>query len=1315
MKGRIFALLAVVATALTALAVTGQAVAAGTVVAKPGGLADFSIKQAEASPTAVQREAVAGLGAHAVWDDLGTPSSMVRYGGYLSRDVSGDTAADAARSWLATNQEAFGLESLAGLELYSDSKLAFSDAHAVTFRQSFGGLPALDGGLITIGLKGSAASGWDVASASSSLSRESALQGTANLSAAQAYVQAADNVGEATSLLGVSDAKAGQGYTNLVVQGKQDLQRVKLGAYPTAGGAIPAYEVLTLDTQTAWPSAYKVIVDARDGSIISRSNLVDTFTKTPQGESVTEHDFSGSVGPTDGACDTPKGPYTVGPGVRALDGFAAATVPTNDVVLELYKGLPGPGNPPVVHADTLFSPEQFHYEPAGGVPPGDYYILVCDFDNAGTPGDPDTPWEEPRTYTGYLIEDDTPAPPAYTARWKVFPATPPLAAIDQYPWNHPSTDTRKVWCWKAAAGCDEVVGNTASRGPWDQDMRLNVPTFTTRGNNAKTALSWMNDTVPSLPQYMPTSTPNRDYSYPWTNEWNTTHCTIPPNGPTVPTSWDIDASVTNLFAMHNRLHDWSYYLGFTEQNWNSQDYNFGNTPIAQEHDPLLGDAQSGALVGTYDNANMITLPDGVSSVTNMYLWGPEQATFYPPCVDGDYDMGVIGHEFGHMIENRMIGKGANRNGFYAGAMGEAFGDLNGMEYLNENGYVPTGAENPYAAGTYDTGNKQHAIRDFGMNWPSTGAFPEPGVFPQIDPLNFSDVGFDTPGNEVHSDGEIWVAVNFDIRQALAAKYNATYPATDAALLKSCANGLVAPQYCPGNRRWFQLHYDSFLLDPTAPNMLVARNNILAADVLRFGGANQAEIWTAFAKRGFGSGAFSTTPPNSFNGSQTNSDTDPLPDFARPASAGANATVTFNVTAKEGSGTPAARIFVGHFESRVSPVADTDPATNPNPADQGGGINRDATAGFAPGTYEFLVMAPGYGAIRFRDTFTAGQVKTENIQMPVNWASANQGATATGDTAGTGTAAAANLRALIDDTENTTWSTEGTITGTGADNLSVEGKQVTVHLGGTGAKAVKHIQVSAMLNSPNNQRFTALRAFEVWACNGTGGKTCASDADFTKVYTSPANFFPGDSPRPTVATLILRGFDIPTTPATDLRLRVLTSQCTAPNTPYQGQQADPSFTGTTDCNSDVTPTSTWRFVRAAEFQAFTTSPTVNPPAATPPASPPPPPAAPPPPPAGTAAEPAGPAGQAGAASLRRSVGDGEDARGRGSLDQEPPLPCRNGPELDLAARREGSGHRAEPEGRSPHGRRLAGQPRGQQGCGSRTSRPALHGVAHSVDR
>ena len=58
---------------------------------------------------------------------------------------------------------------------------------------------------------------------------------------------------------------------------------------------------------------------------------------------------------------------------------------------------------------------------------------------------------------------------------------------------------------------------------------------------------------------------------------------------------------------------------------------------------------------------------------------------------------MIGHEYGHMIENRLIGKGAPF-GHHAGAMGESHGDLMAMEYLNENGFVPSATRTPTRSG-----------------------------------------------------------------------------------------------------------------------------------------------------------------------------------------------------------------------------------------------------------------------------------------------------------------------------------------------------------------------------------------------------------------------------------------------------------------------------------------------------------------------------------------------------------------------------------------------------------------------------------------
>ena len=201
---------------------------------------------------------------------------------------------------------------------------------------------------------------------------------------------------------------------------------------------------------------------------------------------------------------------------------------------------------------------------------------------------------------------------------------------------------------------------------------------------------------------MPSST-SRDYSFPWTNDWFTRDCEPTSGAPGA--TWDDSASVVNLFVQHNRMHDFAYYLGFTEQNWNAQDYNFGLTEKRQENDAVVGDSQSGGQTTTRDNANMSTLDDGFSSITNMYFWGPIAASFYAPCVDGDYDMSIIGHEYTHMIENRMIGKGSHRSGFHAGAMGESVADLDATEYLDENGFLPSDDAGRYVEGPYATGTR----------------------------------------------------------------------------------------------------------------------------------------------------------------------------------------------------------------------------------------------------------------------------------------------------------------------------------------------------------------------------------------------------------------------------------------------------------------------------------------------------------------------------------------------------------------------------------------------------------------------------------
>lgn len=272
-------------------------------------------------------------------------------------------------------------------------------------------------------------------------------------------------------------------------------------------------------------------------------------------------------------------------------------------------------------------------------------------------------------------------------------------------------------------------------------------------------------------------------------------------------------------------------------------------------------------------------------------------------------------------------------------------------------------------------------------------------------MNYSNYGYDVGGPEIHSDGEIWNAVAFDIRQNLVNKYNASFPASDANLQKQCADGKRPASLCPGNRRWVQIVFDAWLLMQPGVSMLDARDAYLAADVMRFGGANQKELWRAFAKRGMGHHASSVDAD----------DVNPVPNFESKVETN-EATITFHaLTTQPGHGSIRSRIYVGRYENNSRPIADTifaSPLKN--------------VAKFVPGTYDFIAQADGFGAIRFTLTFVAGETKTYFIHMAPNWASTHRGATASGD----GT----NHVNLIDDTENTLWASLGS---------PVIGKQVTV--------------------------------------------------------------------------------------------------------------------------------------------------------------------------------------------------------------------------------------------------------------------------------
>ena len=209
------------------------------------------------------------------------------------------------------------------------------------------------------------------------------------------------------------------------------------------------------------------------------------------------------------------------------------------------------------------------------------------------------------------------------------------------------------------------------------------------------------------------------------------------------------------------------------------------------------------------------------------------------------------------------------------------------------------------------------------------------------------------------------------------------------------------------------------------------------------------------------------------------------------------------------------------------------------------------------------------------TVRAGQLRDFTVNMPLNLASSANGATATGD--------GVNLGALIDDTEMTNWASL---------NSPIAGKQVTVRLDPSRARQTfDRIQVSAMLrhripaatepDSRSQSRFSALRQFELLACDARGAVDCSQPSQFTSVFTSAADAFPSAIPRPRAPELIIRSFAVPARPAPR------TSGCGCSPTSARAGRRTRAIRTTTratsrDCDAGSTQDDN---VRAAELQVF----------------------------------------------------------------------------------------------------------------------------------
>ncbi|MFO1020523.1 MAG: M36 family metallopeptidase, partial [Planctomycetales bacterium] len=162
------------------------------------------------------------------------------------------------------------------------------------------------------------------------------------------------------------------------------------------------------------------------------------------------------------------------------------------------------------------------------------------------------------------------------------------------------------------------------------------------------------------------------------------------------------------------------------------------------------------------------------------------------------------------------------NQLQSAAMGEGWSDFWAMAFTQRPGDLPMDA---YPLGTYDLGQD---------NGPDKGIRRYPYSFDySIDALNYGDY---TNSREAHSAGEIWASALWDLNWILTDKYGYS---------PDLYNG------GGGNNLTLKLVTEALKLQPSNPTFLNGRDAILAADFALTGGANQKEIWTAFARRGMG--------------------------------------------------------------------------------------------------------------------------------------------------------------------------------------------------------------------------------------------------------------------------------------------------------------------------------------------------------------------------------------------------------------------------------------------------------------------------------
>lgn len=249
--------------------------------------------------------------------------------------------------------------------------------------------------------------------------------------------------------------------------------------------------------------------------------------------------------------------------------------------------------------------------------------------------------------------------------------------------------------------------------------------------------------------------------------------------------------------------------------------------------------------GTEDPANPIT----ISSVMIKQDAGNELRASLPanvtlsnvaasiPTRDSDFDNGVIIHEYGHGVSNRLTGGPAQNTCLTIQQQGgEGWSDFWAMAFTQRAG--ATGAE-PRGMGTY-------------VNYeddPATGKGIRPYPYSTNMSVNPMTYGLLSKGTLVvpHGVGSVWATTLWDMYWTIV---NGV-PSLGLPGYGFRENLYDFTSPLAGNQIAIQLVTDGLKFQPCNPTFLNARDAILQADAVNYGGKFKWHIWYAFARRGMG--------------------------------------------------------------------------------------------------------------------------------------------------------------------------------------------------------------------------------------------------------------------------------------------------------------------------------------------------------------------------------------------------------------------------------------------------------------------------------